>query len=164
MSTYKIYTDGSTLSNGSTDAVGGWAFVLLTPDGEILSHNSGGEIGTTNQRMELTAAISALKSGYVAIGLKVGHEVELYSDSAYLINCYTQGWWKNWEKNGWKNSKREPVANQDLWEQLIPFFKNEQIKWIKVKGHLEQKTFNGKWNDFVDKLAQKASENMSKRS
>ena len=102
--------------------------------------------------MELTAAISALKSGYVTIGLKVGHEVELYSDSAYLINCYTQGWWKNWEKNGWKNSKREPVANQDLWEQLIPFFKNKQIKWIKTKGHA-----NDKWNNYVDDLAVKAS-------
>lgn len=154
---YLIYTDGSTRNNGKTNAVGGWAYVILTFNEQIPEYygrdqNSGAELNTTNQRMELTAAINALKSLNEWHLVRDEDGVVVFSDSAYLINCYKQNWWVNWEKNGWKNSKKQPVANKDLWERLIPFFKDERIKWEKVKGHE-----NDVWNCYVDNLAQNAS-------
>ena len=142
---YEIYTDGATSGNGKTDAPGGWAYVILK-DGYLVSQNSGGEKGTTNQRMELTAALKACEEIEAMDGFAT---VKLYSDSAYLINCYKQNWWKNWRANGWRNSKKEPVANQDLWEKLIRYFMmTPSYDFIKVKGHA-----GNEYNEMVDKLA-----------
>ena len=147
---YEVYTDGATSGNGKVDAPGGWAYVVLK-GGEIILADSGSEIGTTNQRMELTAAYKACQ---VIDALAPLADVTLYSDSAYFINCYKQGWWKAWEANGWKNSKKQPVANQDLWEKLIPFFKKAPgYKFIKVTGHA-----GNKYNEIVDKMAVAAKE------
>ena len=117
---YEVYTDGAVSGNGKENAPGGWAYVILK-DGEIIAHESGGEIGTTNQRMELTAALKACEE---VERIDPFATVKLYSDSAYFIRCFKENWWKNWRCNGWKNSKKEPVANQDLWEKLIFFLKH----------------------------------------
>ena len=150
---YEIYTDGATSGNGKENAPGGWAYVILK-DGRLISQNSGAERGTTNQRMELIAALRACEEIDKTDGFAT---VRLYSDSAYLINCYKQNWWKTWCVNGWKNSKKEPVANQDLWEKLIYFFmKAPGYDFIKVRGHAGNATESAYWNDVVDKMAVQA--------
>ena len=149
---YEIYTDGATSGNGKADAPGGWAYIILK-DGRLVSQNSGGERGTTNQRMELTAALRACEEIDAMDGFAT---VKLYSDSAYLINCFKQNWWKNWRANGWKNSKKEPVANQDLWEKLIYFFmKTPGYDFIKIRGHAGHE-----YNELVDRLAVRAKESV----
>ena len=138
-----IYTDGACSGNPGP---GGWGAILMYND--VKKEISGGDKNTTNNQMELTAAIEALNR------LKVPCEVTLYSDSAYLINCFKQNWWKAWRANGWKNSKKEPVANQDLWEGIIPFFmKAPGYDFIKVKGHA-----GNEYNEIVDKMAVRAKE------
>lgn len=147
---YEIYTDGATSGNGRVDTPGGWAYIILK-DGEIIKADSGGERGTTNQRMELTAALKACEEIEKIDSFAT---VKLYSDSAYLINCFKQNWWKSWRVNGWRNSKKEPVANQDLWEKLIYFFiKAPGYDFIKVRGHTGNETNHGYWNNIVDKMA-----------
>ncbi|MCX7570611.1 ribonuclease HI [Tumebacillus sp. DT12] len=135
-----IYTDGACSGNPGR---GGWGAVLMY--GEHLKEISGGDSQTTNQRMELQAAVEALKL------LKKPCKVKLHSDSAYLINCFKSRWYVSWEKNGWVNSKKEPVANRDLWEPLIEMYRMHKIEWVKVKGHA-----GVKWNERCDELARAA--------
>lgn len=132
-----IYTDGACSGNPGP---GGWGVVLLY--GDHMKELSGGEALTTNQKMELVAAIQALQA------LKEPCRVKLYSDSAYLINGFNQKWYVNWEKNGWVNSKKEPVASKELWQELIKLSRFHQIEWLKVKGHA-----GDKWNERCDELA-----------
>lgn len=120
----EIYTDGACSGNPGP---GGWAAVLIYKG--KTKELSGGEHNTTNQRMELMAAHEALQS------LKEPCAVALNSDSAYLINCFKQKWYQSWEKNGWKNSKGEPVQNRDLWEKLLVQVRRHQVQFQKVKGH-----------------------------
>lgn len=149
---YEIFCDGATSGNGKANAPGGWAYVILK-DGRLVSQNSGAEVGTTNQRMELTAALRACEEIDAMDGFAT---VRLYSDSAYLINCFKQNWWKSWRANGWKNSKKEPVANQDLWERLIYFFmKAPGYDFIKIRGHAGHE-----YNELVDRLAVRAKESV----
>jgi ribonuclease HI len=149
---YEIYTDGSSRSNGYDNARGGYGFVILR-DGQKIAEYSQQVTGATNQQMELMAAISALNylEQYISKGF---FECTLYSDSAYLINCKTQSWYKAWEANGWVTSARKPVMNQALWKQLIPYFDSGRVNFRKVKGH----TGNQDWNDYVDKLATAAAD------
>ena len=121
-----IYTDGACSGNPGP---GGFGAVLCY--GDHIREISGGEENTTNQRMELLAAIVALEQ------LKYPCRVKLHSDSAYLINAFRQNWFKNWQKNGWLNSKKEPVQNRDLWERLLELAARHSIEWIKVKGHAD---------------------------
>lgn len=147
----KIYSDGACSGNGKADAKGGWAYVVLLTENDAL-YRYGGEIGTTNQRMELKAAIEGLITAKEEGNLDNFTEIELYTDSAYIANCFKQKWWVNWQANGWRNSKKEPVANKELWEQIIPFFKNPNFNIVKVKGHA-----GDYWNEHVDKLAVRGS-------
>ena len=140
----EIYTDGSTRGNGTNNARGGWAFLIKEENLVI----SGSEINTTNNRMELMAAANALERFE-----QITEEIILYTDSAYLCNCWKDEWWKSWLKNDWKNSKKQPVANQDLWERLIPFFEKPNIKFEKVKGHSGHRE-----NEIVDKFATTAAD------
>lgn len=133
-----IYTDGACSGNPGP---GGWGAVLLYK--ENIKEVYGGEKDTTNQRMELKAAIEALK----AIKVK-NWDIKLYSDSAYLVNAFQKNWITNWQKNGWKNSKKEPVANQDLWQELVRLTQENKVEIIKVKGHA-----GVKWNERCDELA-----------
>ena len=148
--TFEIYCDGSTRGNGYEGSVGAWA-CLVHEGGNIIFKNCRAEKNTTNQRMELTAAAEALEKVMFDYACP-NDKVVVYTDSAYLHNCYTQKWYKNWQKNGWKNSKKEPVANRDLWERLFPYFDNKQIEFVKVKGHA-----GVEYNEIVDTMAQNAS-------
>ena len=148
MDRIKLYCDGAASNNGKEDAIGGWAFAIIKYD-EVVCFSSGKVIGATNQMMELQAMVTGC--AYIEAYHLQDCLVDIYSDSAYIINCFNQNWWCNWEKNDWLNSKKEPVANKTLWELLIPSFKKVNYTFNKVKGH------NGdKWNEYVDKLAVQA--------
>lgn len=140
-----IYTDGACSGNPGP---GGWGAVLLYKD--QVKEIYGGEENTTNQRMELKAAIEALRAIKVT-----GWRIRLYSDSAYLVNAFQQNWLSNWQKNGWKNSKKEPVANQDLWQQLLLLKEKNEIQIFKVKGHA-----GDRWNERCDELARQGIKNL----
>ena len=148
-----IYTDGATSFNGMSNAIGGWAFAIVKKD-EVTYSESGKQIGATNQMMELQAIIAGCE--YVSLSESKDSLIDVYSDSAYAMNAYIQKWWCNWEKNGWLNSKKEPVANKELWEALIPYFKNTNYTFNKVKGHSTDDNINSYWNNYVDKLAVQA--------
>ena len=137
MTKVTIYTDGSCSGNPGP---GGWGAILIYND--IKKEISGGENPTTNNKMELTAALNAL------LMLKHPCEVDLYSDSAYLINCFKNDWLEAWKKNNWVNSKKEPVKNVDLWMKLDELTLVHKINWIKVKGHADNK-----YNNRCDELA-----------
>ena len=147
-----IYTDGATSNNGYQDAVGGWAYVIINKTENIMAQDSGRINEATNNICELTALINACKTADI---YKTNFIV--YSDSAYAINCYKQKWYKKWQTNGWLNSKKEPVANKDLWEQLIPYFEKNNFTFEKVKGHADNKLDpHAYWNNYVDRLAVEA--------
>ncbi len=136
-----IYTDGACSGNPGP---GGWGAVLLY--GNRIKEISGGEDNTTNQRMELTAVVEALRA------LKVtGWDVVVHSDSAYIVNAFREDWIGRWQKNGWKNSKKEDVANQDLWKSLLALMSKNRVKIEKVKGHS-----GDRWNERCDELARNA--------
>ena len=135
-----IYTDGACSGNPGP---GGWGAVLLY--GAHRKELSGYEPITTNNRMELQAALSALQQ------LKEPCKVDLYSDSAYLINAFLKNWLDTWEKNGWRNSKKEAVANPELWRSLLELSQKHQITWLKVKGHSGNPE-----NERCDQLAREA--------
>ena len=119
-----VYTDGACSGNPGP---GGWGAVLLY--GEHRKEISGGEPRTTNNRMELTAVIEALKL------LKQPCAVELYSDSKYVIDALEKGWAKGWKKRGWVKSDKKPALNPDLWEVLLELTQVHQLKYHWVKGH-----------------------------
>lgn len=135
-----IYTDGACSGNPGP---GGWAALLKYKDVE--KEICGAERETTNQRMELRAAVEALKY------LKEPCRVKLYSDSAYLVNAFQQGWLDKWQKNGWKTVKKGPVENQDLWRELLKMCQRHEVEWIKVQGHS-----NNEDNNRCDYLARQA--------
>ena len=151
---FEVYSDGSTRNNGRADAVGAWAYVVLS-EGKKICQDCRAEIGTTNQRMELIAAIEALEYLFYNHLAVPFDRVIVYTDSAYLHNCYAQKWYVNWQNNGWRNAKKEKVANQDLWERLIHFFEAPEVEFMKVRGHADNR-----WNCYVDDLAQCASQKL----
>ncbi|HSL51506.1 MAG TPA: ribonuclease HI [Candidatus Deferrimicrobiaceae bacterium] len=135
-----MYTDGACSGNPGP---GGWG-VILIEDGRELEL-SGGENLTTNQRMELTAPLEGLRS------LAGRRRVAIYSDSAYVINCFRDKWYVRWRKNGWINSQKKPVENRDLWEPLIAEVERHDVTWHKVAGHSGDPL-----NDRADALARAA--------
>ena len=135
-----IYTDGACSGNPGP---GGWGAILIF--GDIKKEISGGKKDTTNNIMELTAALEALKM------LKRPCDVKLYSDSAYLVNGFINGWIYNWKKNNWKTSNKEPVKNKEIWEELYKMTKIHKIEFIKVKGHSDNE-----FNNRCDELARNA--------
>lgn len=132
-----IYTDGACSGNPGP---GGYGTVLMC-EGKTIEL-SGREEDTTNNRMELMAAIVALET------LKYPCEVVLHSDSSYLVNAYNNNWIAGWKKNGWKNSSKEPVKNKDLWERLDAQMLRHKVALAKVKGHADDEL-----NNRCDKLA-----------
>ena len=131
-----IYTDGACSGNPGP---GGWGAILQF--GENYKEISGFVEATTNNRMEITAVIEALKI------LKYPCAVKVYSDSAYVVNAFNQKWIVNWQKNNWK-SKSGSVLNQDLWQELLKYTKVHNVEFIKVKGHSDNK-----YNNRCDELA-----------
>ena len=132
-----IYTDGACSCNPGP---GGWGAVLMF--GNRQKEISGFENNTTNNRMEMLAVINALKM------LKEPCEVDLYSDSAYVVNSFQQGWIDDWQKNNWRTSGRKEVKNIPLWQELIQLCQTHKIIWHKVKGHADNE-----FNNLCDKLA-----------
>ena len=148
---YQLYTDGSCKGNGNGGSIGGYSFVVINENNEAEMKFATGAIkNTTNNRMELSAIIDGLE--YMNKNHKDFH-CEVFTDSAYIFNCYKQKWYVSWKKNGWKNSKKEPVKNRELWEKLIPYFEDKRFIFNKVKGHAGHK-----WNEQVDTMAQSAAE------
>jgi ribonuclease HI len=149
----EIHTDGACLGNGRDDARGGWAAVVRRNGSFAGRRLTGGERGTTNQRMEMRAAIEGLKA------LTAPSKVTVYSDSAYLVNCMTQRWYRKWRRNGWLNSKKEPVANRDLWEELLELVeaRGHRVFFAKVTGHADRlgraSTEHERYNQLCDELA-----------
>jgi len=143
----KIYTDGACVGNPGP---GGWAAIIIQESNKI--EIFGGEKLTTNNRMELTAAIKALEycleKETKQLSLK---EVKIYTDSNYLKDGITV-WINNWEKNNWKTADKKNVKNVDLWKKLKELTKISQIEWYWIKGHSQNPM-----NELVDKLAKKAT-------
>lgn len=132
-----IYTDGACSGNPGR---GGWGAVLVYNGVE--KELSGGEDNTTNNRMELTAVISALNA------LKEPCEVTLTTDSKYVCDAVEKGWVYGWKKNGWKKADKKPALNVDLWEMLLPLLEKHKVNFVWVKGH------NGHpYNERCDRLA-----------
>ncbi|NLM19364.1 MAG: ribonuclease HI [Clostridiaceae bacterium] len=132
-----IYTDGACSGNPGP---GGWAAILKV--GSFEKEISGFEPDTTNNRMELMAAIKGLSE------LNRPCKVNLYSDSAYLVKAFNEKWLTNWQKNGWRNAAKQPISNSDLWQELLNLAAQHEIKWIWVKGHADNP-----YNNRCDELA-----------
>ena len=132
-----VYTDGACTGN---PGAGGYCAILIYKGIEKLV--SGGEKETTNNRMELMAAIEGLKA------LKEPCKVSLYSDSQYLVGAFNNGWIYDWKNKGWKTSSKDPVKNVDLWETLLSLTQKHTVEFIKVKGHSDNE-----YNNRCDKAA-----------
>lgn len=126
-----IYTDGACSGNPGP---GGWGAILMC-DG-VQKEISGAQKDTTNNIMEITAVLEAMKL------LKTECEVEIFSDSAYVVNAFLQGWIQNWQKNNWKTASKEPVKNRELWEELYALTQKHKTTFIKVKGHSDNELNN----------------------
>ena len=135
-----IYTDGACSGNPGP---GGWGCILMY--NQHKKESSGGAADTTNNRMEITAALEALKL------LKEPCQVDLYTDSAYLCNALEKRWLETWSKNGWKTASKSNVENQDLWKELLIQLQRHDIQFHKVKGHADNE-----FNNRCDKLARDA--------
>ena len=131
MKTVTIYTDGACSGNPGP---GGWGAILEWQGHE--KELSGGEAQTTNNRMELTAVLTALSL------LKEPCIVELYSDSKYVVDTIDKGWLYGWQKKGWIKADKKPVLNVDLWQQLLPELKRHDVRLHWVKGHAENEKNN----------------------
>lgn len=140
-----VYTDGACSGNPGP---GGWAWAV--PNGP---YRSGSATHTTNQRMEITAALEAV--------VTLAGPLEVVSDSTYVVNCFRDGWWKGWLARGWTNSQKKPVANRDLWEPLIEAYRADpgRISFRWVKGHGADAM-----NAMVDRLAVEAAAAQAGRS
>ena len=126
-----IYTDGACSGNPGP---GGWGAILEWQGHE--KELSGGEAQTTNNRMELTAVLTALRL------LKEPCIVELYSDSKYVVDAIDKGWLYGWQKKGWIKADKKPVLNVDLWQRLLPELKRHDVHLHWVKGHAENEKNN----------------------
>jgi ribonuclease HI len=139
-----VYTDGACMGNPGP---GGWAWAV--PDGAFAS---GAAERTTNQRMELTAALEAVRA--------LGGPLEVVSDSTYVVNCFRDRWWEGWRRRGWTNASKKPVANRDLWEPLVELVVDRgDVTFRWVKGHS-----GDPMNDIVDRLAVEAAATQRGRS
>ena len=141
-----IYTDGACSGN---PGIGGWGAVLQY--GEYKKEISGAQENTTNNRMEMFAVIQALSA------LKFPCEVDLYSDSAYTVNAFEQGWLDGWEANNWRRADKKEVQNVDLWQTLRELTKRHKVTFHKVKGHADNE-----YNNRCDFLATSAIKQFKK--
>jgi ribonuclease HI len=142
-----LYTDGACSGNPGP---GGWAALLIDDGRERIV--SGAESHTTNQRMELTAALEGLAA------VPAPRTVQLFTDSSYVMNCFRDRWWARWEANGWLGAAKQPVANRDLWERLLAQTRRQKVVWHKVKGHAGDPL-----NERVDALARGAIATLAAR-
>jgi len=145
MASVTVYTDGACSGNPGP---GGWAWAVA-PDGDPRA--SGGDPRTTNQRMEITAVLEAVRA--------LAGPLHVMSDSTYVVNCFRDKWWLTWQRNGWRNSKRQPVANRDLWEPLVDLVNARgDVTFGWVKGH-----GSDPMNNLVDQMAVAATVEAAQR-
>ena len=140
----KIYTDGACSGNPGP---GGYGAILIHED--IIKEISGKEKLTTNNKMEITAVLKGLEL------IKYSCDIEIYSDSSYVVDSVEKGWLFNWEKNNWRKSDKKEVKNIDLWKEMLKYLRMYNIKFIKVKGHSDNE-----YNNRCDTLATDAIKNM----
>ncbi len=141
-----LYTDGACSGN---PGMGGWASILRCGGHEKVL--SGGEKETTNNRMELMGVISGLEA------LKEPCEIEVYSDSAYVVNAFLQDWVSYWLMSGWRTKGKTPVQNVELWQRLLNAMQNHKVVWNKVKGHADNEL-----NNRCDEIARGEIEKLKK--
>ena len=155
----KLYTDGATSNNGKDGARGGGAFAILEDD-KITNAYYGPITGDkiTNNVAELSAVMMGLRAimGSFPERVRANEPIEIYSDSAYFCNCIKDKWYVNWQQNGWINSKKQPVENRELWEEILRLLSCGNISVNKVKGHS-----NNEINNLVDGLARKGAKGES---
>ena len=144
MKQVELYTDGACSGN---PGAGGYGAILIYKGLE--KENSGGEPLTTNNRMEIYAVIAGLEC------LKEKCRVNIYSDSAYTVNAFTQNWLEGWIRNGWCKADGKEVANSDLWQRLYDLTESHEVRFIKVKGHADNA-----YNNRCDELARAAIKNL----
>ena len=142
MEELNIYKDEK--CSGKTDTEGCESMIMYKYNKKEIS---GGSATTTNNIMEITAVIEALKL------LKFSCNVKVYSDSAYVVNAFNNGWIYNWNKNNWKTADKKTVKNQELWEELYKYTQIHKVEFIKVKGHSDNE-----FNNRCDELARNAIE------
>lgn len=140
-SLYKIFSDGACTGNPGR---GGWGAIIIFPDG-TQKELFGGYAHTTNNRMELRAVIESLSI------IPEGAQVEITTDSQYVVNAVVKKWIISWQHNNWKNAQRKPVANRDLWEKLIVLLNSHTCRFMWVRGHMGHKE-----NERCDTLAMQA--------
>jgi ribonuclease HI len=144
MKTVTIYTDGACSGNPGP---GGWAAILIPEQDRDAEKLTGGESYTTNNRMELTAALEALRA------LDEPASVTLHTDSAYLSNAFNEGWLDNWQENDWQTASNDDVKNKGLWQALLEEAERHDVEWVWVKGHADNEL-----NNMADELAVAAME------
>lgn len=143
---FTLITDGACSGNGTANARGGWAAIVVDAAGSE-TVRTGGAIATTNNRMELLAVIEGLRT------IPVGSNVELVTDSSYVANAIAKGWLASWRRGGWKTADKKPVANRDLWERLIELLVVQaNVRPTLVRGHAGHDA-----NERADRLAQAAA-------
>jgi ribonuclease HI len=141
-----LITDGACSGNGTADARGGWAAILVDRTGRELVL-TGGEAPSTNNRMELMAALEGLAAA------PAGADIELVTDSTYLANAISQGWLDGWQRRGWRTAAKQPVANRELWERMIrELGRHARVRTTLVRGHTGHDA-----NERADRLAQQAA-------
>jgi ribonuclease HI len=140
-----IYTDGGCSGNQNDDNLGGWGAILEYGDNKKELYGS--EANTTNNRMELTAVISAFSALK-----KDGLTIRVFTDSSYVSNCFREKWYVSWEKNGWHNASKKPVENQDLWQALIALVKKHDVSFYRVKGHVNISSKTTDFNKLYEKF------------
>ena len=161
---FEIYTDGSCKGNGKESSFGGYGYIILEHDLINterplipIAEDAQASAQTTNNRMEMMAIIAATeRAKELAETYDCLVHFNIYTDSAYVFNCYKDKWYLKWQKNGWKTGKNN-VKNQDLWELLIPIFVNPLVKLIKVQGHKDCL-----YNNIVDEKVQCVAEELRK--
>ena len=140
MKTVNMYTDGACSGNQNEENTGGWGCILEYAGREKELH--GGEVNTTNNRMELTAVIKALEA------LKEPCRVTLTSDSKYVVDAVKNGWVYSWRESGWRKADKKPALNVDLWERLLPLLEKHEVTFEWIKGH-----DGHEFNELCDRLA-----------
>ena len=145
MTILNIYTDGACSGNQNETNIGGWGAIL-----EFGIHKKeifGGERNTTNNRMEMTALLSAFEA------LKKPDQfIRVFCDSSYLMDCFRQKWYVHWLNNNWMTKSKKPVENQDLWEKLLPFLDEHHIEFYRVKGHVNLNSTSTNFDNLYDKF------------
>lgn len=150
-----IYTDGGCSGNQNSKNFGGWGAILEYEQHEKEAY--GGEVNTTNNRMELTALAVSLEM------LKRNNlNIRIFSDSSYLIRCMNEKWYQKWQQNGWKNSNKKPVENQDLWERIIKHLPNHNFEFYHVKGHVNLNSKNINTDSLYKKFMEKNGNSFTK--